>query len=230
MATDGRTATDVAERSLAAQLASFGLVPVITIRDAADAPRLGEALLAGGLPIAEITFRTDAAERAIERLRVDHPRLLIGAGTVLSVETVRRAIGVGAEFVVAPGFNATVVDYCLEQGIAIVPGVSSPTDIEAGLERGLGLLKFFPAEACGGIPFLDAIAAPYPGVSFMPTGGISLANLSGYLRSPRVVACGGSWIAPVETISAGRFDEIAGNAREAVFMVSAVYSREVDPT
>ncbi len=218
------------QQSLGDRLGAFGIVPVITIRDATDAPSLGEALIAGGLPLAEITFRTDAAERSIEVLNARQPRLLIGAGTVLSIETVRRAVGAGAEFVVAPGFNPTVVDFCLEQGIAVVPGVSSPTDIEMGLARGLDLLKFFPAEASGGLRFLDAIAAPYGDLLFMPTGGISLQNLRTYLASPRVVACGGSWIAPAEVIAAGRFDEIADNARQAVAVVAGLGRPEVDPT
>jgi 2-dehydro-3-deoxyphosphogluconate aldolase/(4S)-4-hydroxy-2-oxoglutarate aldolase len=217
-------------RRLADRLGSFGLVPVITIRRADDAAPLGEALAAGGLPLAEITFRTDAAERAIEVLRLRQPGMLIGAGTVLTIETVRRAVGAGAEFVVAPGFNPAVVDHCGQNGIPVIPGVSSPTDIEMGLTRGLDLLKFFPAEACGGLAFLDAIAAPYGDVKFMPTGGINLKNLPTYLGSNRVVACGGSWIAPIDVIAEGRFDEIEDNVRQSVTLVRSLRPPAADPT
>lgn len=206
--------------TLEGQLRATGVVPVITIRDAADAPGLGAALLRGGLPIAEITFRTDAAGAAIRSLRDSAPELLVGAGTVLDVPTLDRAIAAGANFVVAPGFNPAVVDRCLEQGIPIIPGVSTPTDIEAALGRGLDLLKFFPAEAAGGLAFLAAVAAPYSTVSFMPTGGISRESLPRYLSHPFVAACGGSWIATEAAISGHRFGEIATTAAEAVALAA----------
>ncbi len=202
--------------ALESRLRTVGVVPVITIRDAAAAVDLGNALVRGGLPIAEITFRTDAAAGAIRALRDGFPDFLVGAGTVLDLPTLDRAVEAGAGFVVAPGFNPIVVDRCLELGIPVIPGVSSPTDIEAALSRGLDLLKFFPAEAAGGLAFLKAVSAPYGGVSFMPTGGITLDNLPTYLSQPCVAACGGSWIATESAITDGRFDEIAALARQAV--------------
>ena len=202
------------------QLRAMGVVPVITIRDARAAVDLGAALVRGGLPIAEITFRTDAAAEAIRVLRDRFPDFLVGAGTVLDLPTLDRAVGAGASFVVAPGFNPAVVDRCLELGVPVIPGVSSPTDIEAALGRGLDLLKFFPAEAAGGVDFLKAVSGPYRGVSFMPTGGITRDNLPRYLSQPFVAACGGSWIANENTIADGRFDEIAVIAAQAVSLAA----------
>lgn len=202
------------------RLGELRLVPVVKIERAEDALALGRALTAGGLPVAEITFRTDAAEAAIRNLTEHLPDMLVGAGTVLTVENVRRAVAVGARFIVAPGFNPRVVDYCQEQGIPVVPGVNAPTEIELGLERGLRLLKFFPAEASGGIKLLKAMAAPYGGVTFMPTGGITAANLRDYLALEMVVACGGTWMVETKLISDGRFDEIARLTRAAVDLVA----------
>lgn len=202
------------------QLRAVGVVPVITIENASAATNLGAALIRGGLPIAEITFRTAAAADAIRALRGEVPELLVGAGTVLDVHTLDRAIAAGAQFVVAPGFNPAVVDRCLERGIPVIPGVSTPTDIETALTRGLDLLKFFPAEAAGGLRFLKAVAAPYRGVSFMPTGGITRESLPRYLSHPFVAACGGSWIATEFALSAGRFDEITATASEAVALAA----------
>lgn len=202
------------------RIASFKLVPVIKIERAEDAVALGQALAAGGLPLAEVTFRTAAAPEAIRRLRAALPDILLGAGTVLNVEQARAASAAGATFVVAPGFNPKVVDFCLEQGMPVVPGVNSPTDIEMGLDRGLELLKFFPAEASGGLKMLRAVAAPYSGVKFMPTGGISMDNLLEYLAFPPVAACGGTWIAETALISSGRFDEITRLTRAAVGLIT----------
>jgi 2-dehydro-3-deoxyphosphogluconate aldolase/(4S)-4-hydroxy-2-oxoglutarate aldolase len=208
------------------RLRAFGVVPVVTIGRASDANGLADALSAGGLPIAEITFRTEAAVDAIAAMRESHPDFLIGAGTVLDVPTVHRAIDAGASFIVAPGFNPTVVDACLELGIPVIPGVSTPTEIEAALGRNLKLLKFFPAEAAGGLPFLSAVSAPYRGISFMPTGGISRSNLPVYLAKPFVAACGGSWIATETAIAEHRFDEIAGITREAVALAAPFTTEE----
>lgn len=202
------------------RLGELRLVPVVKIERAEDALALGQALTAGGLPVAEITFRTDAAEAAIRNLTERLPAMLVGAGTVLTVENVRRAVAAGAKFIVAPGFNPRVVDYCLEQGIPVVPGVNAPTEIELGLERGLWLLKFFPAEASGGIKLLKAMAAPYGGVKFMPTGGITSANLRDYLALEMVVACGGTWMVETKLISDGRFDAITSLTRAAVDLVA----------
>ncbi|MET0864644.1 MAG: bifunctional 4-hydroxy-2-oxoglutarate aldolase/2-dehydro-3-deoxy-phosphogluconate aldolase [Nakamurella sp.] len=208
--------TDHPDLDLESRLRSTGIVPVVTIGQAADAAGLGAALIAGGLPIAEITFRTAAAAGAISSLRNRYPDFLVGAGTVVDLSTLNRAIDAGASFIVAPGFNPVIVDRCLELGIPVIPGVSTPTEIEAALSRHLKLLKFFPAEAAGGLPFLSAVSAPYRGVSFMPTGGITPGNLPTYLAAPFVAACGGSWIATQSAIAEHRFAEITGIAREAV--------------
>jgi 2-dehydro-3-deoxyphosphogluconate aldolase/(4S)-4-hydroxy-2-oxoglutarate aldolase len=209
---------DIAQ--LTRELHARRVVPVVTIPRAEEAPDLGRALLAGGLPLAEVTFRTDAAADAIAALRAACPDVLVGAGTVLDVETVERAVAAGAEFIVAPGFNPAVVDHCLQRGLPVIPGVSTPTEIEMGRARGLRLLKFFPAEASGGIRYLNAVAAPYRGIEFMPTGGVSPKNLAEYLALPHVAACGGTWIATADAITHHRFDEIAAAAREAVAIVA----------
>jgi 2-dehydro-3-deoxyphosphogluconate aldolase / (4S)-4-hydroxy-2-oxoglutarate aldolase len=208
------------QEELAPRLAAMGVVPVVTIDDASRGPDLATALARGGLPLAEITFRTDAAAGAIAAIRGSVPDVLVGAGTVLDPATVDRAIEAGAEFVVAPGFNPAVVDRCLERGIAVMPGVATPTEIEMALARGLNLLKFFPAEAMGGIAYIKAVAAPYRMVRFVPTGGVSAASLASYLAVPAVAACGGTWIATAEAIREGRWDEIVRLAAEAVAIVA----------
>ena len=194
----------------------FGLVPVIKVDRVEDAIPLGRALINGGLPVAEITFRTDAAEDAIARLNKELPEILTGAGTVLTVAQAQKAVRAGARFIVSPGFNVPVVEYCIENNIPVTPGINSPTQIEMALERKLNILKFFPAEASGGLPLLRAMAAPYVGVKFIPTGGINKDNLNSYLGFNRVQACGGSWMVKPELISAGKFDEIEKLAKEAV--------------
>jgi 2-dehydro-3-deoxyphosphogluconate aldolase/(4S)-4-hydroxy-2-oxoglutarate aldolase len=198
------------------RLGEIGVIPVVRIENASDAVDLGRALLAGDLPVAEITFRTAAAEDAIRALSQNLSGLLVGAGTVLTVEQVKKAADAGAKFIVAPGFNPRVIDFCIGQGIPVVPGISSPTEIEFALERGLEVLKFFPAGATGGLDYLKAIAAPYKGVRFIPTGGVDPANLREYLSFDRVHAVGGTWIAKDAAISQHRFDEITRVAREAV--------------
>lgn len=207
---------------LRSELRARRVVPVVTIPNAAVAPDLGRALLEGGLPVAEVTFRTDAAADAIAALRAACPGVLVGAGTVLDVETVERAVDAGAEFIVAPGFNPAVVEHCLARGLPVIPGATTPTEIEMGRSRGLRLLKFFPAEASGGIRYLNAVAAPYRGIEFMPTGGISPTNLAEYLALPHVAACGGTWIATADALAGRRFDEIAATAREAVAIATGV--------
>jgi 2-dehydro-3-deoxyphosphogluconate aldolase / (4S)-4-hydroxy-2-oxoglutarate aldolase len=198
------------------RLGELKLIPVVKIEKAADAVPLGEALLEGGLPVAEITFRTDAAEEAIASLSANLPELLVGAGTVLKIIQVQRAIDAGAKFIVAPGFNPRTVSYCVENGYPITPGVNSPTQIEAALEYGLEVVKFFPAEASGGLAMLKAMSAPYSGVRFIPTGGISAANVRDYLAHPSILACGGSWMVKPALIKAGSFAEITKLCREAV--------------
>ena len=199
-----------------AQFQKLGIIPVVVINDAKDAVPLAKALCEGGLPVAEVTFRTDAAEEAIRLMAEACPEMLVGAGTVLTTEQVDRAVAAGAKFIVSPGLNPKVVKYCLDKNIPITPGTSSPTDIEAALELGLEVVKFFPAEQSGGIAKIKAMAAPYTKVKFMPTGGINAANLKSYLDFPKIVACGGSWMVSGDLIKAGNFDEIKRLTREAV--------------
>ncbi|HAL60852.1 MAG TPA: 2-dehydro-3-deoxyphosphogluconate aldolase, partial [Chloroflexi bacterium] len=204
------------------KLGRLGVVPVVKIERPEDAVELGRALLAGGLPCAEITFRTAAAEEAIQWISSSLPEIIVGAGTVLSVDQASRAVSAGARFIVSPGFNPKVVDWCLQNEIAVTPGVATPTEIEMALDKGLNILKFFPAEALGGIGMLKAIAAPYGGVKFIPTGGINQDNLADYLAQPCVHCCGGSWLVKASLISAGRFDEITQLTRDAISVVRRV--------
>ena len=194
----------------------IGIVPVISIPKLEDALPLAEALLEGGCGCAEITFRTAAAAEAIERIRSRFPEILLGAGTVLSAEQAETAISSGAEFVVSPGTNPTVVDHCLSKGVTIFPGVCTPTEIEMALSKGVDVLKFFPAEPMGGVKFLQAICAPYKNVRFIPTGGIDTKNVGHYLALPQVVACGGSWMVKPELFEAGDFARVKQLAGEAV--------------
>jgi len=204
------------------KLGRLGVVPVVKIERAEDAVELGRALLAGGLPCAEITFRTAAAEEAIRQIASNLPEVIVGAGTVLSVEQADRAVSAGARFIVSPGFNQKVVDWCLQNEIPVTPGVVTPTEIDMALDRGLNILKFFPAEAMGGIATLKAISAPYGSVKFIATGGINQNNLADYLALPSVHCCGGSWLVKANLISAGRFDEITRLTREAMSVVRRV--------
>ena len=194
------------------------VVPVVAIENAQDAMPLADALIKGGLPCAEITFRTAAAIDAM-RIMAQRGDILVGAGTVLKIDQVKAAVDVGAQFMVSPGFNPKVVVYCVENNIAITPGISTPSDIEAALELGVDVLKFFPAEAFGGLNTLKAMSGPYTKVKFVPTGGISPANLIEYLQFPKTLACGGTWIAKSKLISNGYFDQILSNAKEAVELV-----------
>ena len=195
------------------------LVPVIVIDDPNSAPALGRALVEGGLPCAEVTFRTAGAREALARLTGECPEVLAGAGTVLTSGQARDALDAGAKFIVAPGFNPGVVDYCLENDVPVFPGIATPTEIEAAMTRDLTVLKFFPAEPLGGLSYLKAISAPYGSLEFMPTGGISLQNVGTYLAFSRIVACGGSWMAPAEWITTGDFTRIADEVRNAVVAV-----------
>ena len=198
------------------KIEDYGIVPVVRIEKAGDAVPLAAALCEGGLPLAEITFRTAAAEAAIRTLTEKAPELIVGAGTVLTTEQAGAAIGAGARFIVSPGFNPKIVSFCCEKGVPVIPGVNSPTQIEAAMEYGLRTLKFFPAEESGGAAFLKAVAAPYEGIRFIPTGGINAANLTSYLSLKNVAACGGSWMVKTELISAGKFEEITRLVREAI--------------
>ena len=191
------------------------IIPVVAIQDAGDALPLADALIRGGLPCAEITFRTAAAASAIKAV-AQRGDILVGAGTVLNVEQVKQAVDAGATFIVAPGFNPKVVAYCIDIGIPVTPGVSNPTDIEMALDFGLEILKFFPAEAFGGLKTLKAMSAPYTMMRFIPTGGIGPGNVLDYLKHPKVAACGGSWMVKSDLIAAGQFERITELTREAV--------------
>ena len=210
------TATTVAAEDVTTRLRQLRVVPVIVIDDAADAVPLAGALADGGLPCAEVTFRTAAAGEALRRIAGERPEVLAGAGTVLTPEQAKQARAAGARFVVAPGFSAAVVDYCLEHEIPVFPGVCTPTEVEAALAKGLRVVKFFPAEPAGGLPYLKAIAAPYGMMEFIPTGGIGAANLAAWLAFKKVVACGGSWMAPGDWIAAKQFDRIRAETASAV--------------
>lgn len=198
------------------RIGELGIIPVVKMEKAEDALPLGRALIDGDLPIAEITFRTSAAEESIKTLTGGLPNLLVGAGTVLTIQQVKKAVSAGAKFIVSPGFNPKVVDYCLENNIPVTPGINNPTQIEMALERRIEVVKYFPAEASGGLPLLKSMSAPYTGIKFIPTGGINLNNLSSYLSDNKVLACGGSWMVKPELISSGNFAEITRLTREAV--------------
>ena len=219
MTTSGTTSahTTVLER-----FAAMRVLPVIVIDNPDDALPLARALIDGGLPCAEVTLRTPRAVEALRRIAGELPDMLVGAGTVLTPAQAAEARGAGARFVVAPGFNARMVEFCQSVDLPVFPGVCTPTEIEMALGAGLSLLKFFPAEPIGGLPFLKAVAAPYTTVSFMPTGGIGPSNLASYLAFPRVVACGGSWMAPNDWIAAGQFDRIRDATRAAVAIANSV--------
>ena len=198
------------------ELSKIGIVPVIKIDDAKDAVPLAKALLDGGLPCAEVTFRTAAAKDAIAAMSKAFPEMLVGAGTVLTTEQADAAVAAGAKFIVSPGLNPDVVRHCVERNIPIVPGINNPTGIEQALSLGLTTVKFFPAEPSGGVKMIKAMAAPYGNVTFMPTGGVSAENLSQYLSFPKIIACGGSWMVPSDKIATGDFAGIEKLVREAV--------------
>ena len=193
---------------IADRIETLAIIPVIKLQDAKNAEPLAQALLEAGLPAAEITFRTDAASASIQTISRKFPHMLTGAGTVLTIDQVKSAFDAGAQFVVSPGFNPTVVDYCVLNNLPIYPGVNNPTGIEMALERGLTILKFFPAEASGGVKMVNAMSAPYGKVKFMATGGINAGNVLSYLESPYIAACGGSWMVKGALIDSGEFDKI----------------------
>ena len=192
------------------------LVPLIVIDDPAKADPLARALVAGGLPCAEIAFRTAGAAEALRRMAAEHPEVLVGAGTVLTPGQAAEARDAGAQFIVSPGLNPRVVEYCQGHDVPIFPGVCTPTEIGAALELGLRVVKFFPAEPMGGLAYLKAVAAPFGGVEFIPTGGIATANIHAYLAFRPVLACGGSWMATPAWIAAGDFDRIRLEAQQAM--------------
>ncbi|CAH7064175.1 KHG/KDPG aldolase [Vibrio chagasii] len=195
-------------KTIEQRLRDTRIVPVIAINDVAQAVPLAKVLVENGLPCAEVTFRTDAAAESIRLMREAYPELLIGAGTVLTTEQVDIAIDAGVDFIVSPGLNPTTVKYCQQRGVAIVPGVNNPSLVEQAMEMGLKTLKFFPAEPSGGVAMLKALSAVYP-VNFMPTGGVSPANVDSYLALKSVVACGGTWMVPTDKMDKGDWEGIA---------------------
>ena len=204
------------------QFKKIGIIPVVVLDDAKDAKPLGQALMEGGLPCAEVTFRTEAAEESIRILTKEFPDMLVGAGTVLTTEQVDRAVAAGAKFIVSPGTNPRIVKYCVERNIPITPGTANPSDVEQALENGLDVVKFFPAEPLGGLKLIKAMAAPYVGVKFMPTGGINANNVREYLAYDRILACGGSWMVSSDLVKAGDFAKITELTREAADIVKEI--------
>lgn len=200
----------------------IGIVPVVKIDDATKAEGLAKAMLDGGIPCIEITFRTAAAEEAIKRVTKAYPEMLVGAGTVINVEFAEKAVAAGAKFIVAPGFNPSVVDWCIERNVPVLPGVCTPSDIEAGLSRGLSTLKFFPAEASGGVNMLKNFAGPFPNLTFIPTGGIGLHNILDYAKQPNILAVGGSWMVKPELIEAEDWPAITKLCSDAVAAVQGL--------
>ncbi|MCR5227792.1 MAG: bifunctional 4-hydroxy-2-oxoglutarate aldolase/2-dehydro-3-deoxy-phosphogluconate aldolase [Eubacterium sp.] len=197
----------------------IGIIPVVVLDDEEQAEPLAEALLRGGLPAAEVTFRTDAAAASIRRMKEKYPELLVGAGTVLTREQVDRAVDAGAEFLVSPGLNPDIVKYAMEKGVPFTPGTQTPSEIEQAMALGLDFVKFFPAEPSGGLNMIKAVAAAYTKLSFMPTGGINAKNVGDYLAYDRIVACGGSWMVKKDLINAGDFAEIERLVAEAAALV-----------
>ncbi len=203
-------------KTIAEQFYQYGVVPVVVLEDAKDAVRLAKALMDGGLPCAEVTFRTEAAEDAIRLMSKEYPDMLVGAGTVLTIDQVDRAVAAGARFIVSPGFDPEIVDYCLEKNVPVFPGCITPSEVAQAAKRGIEVVKFFPAEQAGGVAMIRSLAAPYTGMKFMPTGGISAKNLRDYLECDKILCCGGSWMVKSDLIHQGEFDRIRDLTREAV--------------
>ena len=199
-----------------------GVVPVVVLEDAEDAVPLAQALVEGGLLSAEVTFRTAAAEESIRRMTEAFPQMLVGAGTVLTKEQVDAAAAAGAKFIVSPGFDPEIVDYCLEKEIPVFPGCITPSEVAQAVKRGLKVVKFFPAEPAGGVAMIKAMAAPYVGIKFMPTGGINAKNLEDYLSFDKIICCGGSWMVKGELVKNGEFDKIRDLTAEARKLVDSI--------
>lgn len=208
------------------ELYNCAVIPVIKLNDASKSEALAQALIDGGLPSAEVTFRTSSAPEVISRMTAAFPDMLVGAGTVLSVEQAQKAVECGAKFIVSPGLNPKVVKWCTDNCVPIVPGIATPTELEAALELGLDVVKFFPAEAFGGLKTLKAISAPYGNVRFMPTGGISLENLESYLSFKKIIACGGSFMVTSDLVESGDFAAVTAISRKAADIAAAVRARQ----
>lgn len=207
------------------ELCGYHIIPVVVLNRAEDAKPLAKALCEGGLKCAEVTFRTDAAEESIRIMASEYPDMMVGAGTVLTIEQVDSAVMAGAKFIVSPGFDPEIVDYCIKKDIPVVPGCMTPSEVAQGVKRGLEVLKFFPAEQAGGIAMIKAMSAPYTSVRFMPTGGINAKNLEQYLSFGKIAACGGSWMVKADLIDAGDFDKIRELTKEAVDLASSILDR-----
>ena len=212
-------------KTIEKQMAEMLVVPVVVLNDAKDAGKLADALVEGGLPCAEVTFRTEAAEESIRIMSKKYPEMLVGAGTVLTKEQVDRAVAAGAKFIVSPGFDPEIVDYCIEKEIPIFPSIVTPSEAAQAVRRGLKVVKFFPAEQFGGVATIKAIAAPYTMLKFMPTGGVSVNNLKDYLSCDKIICCGGSWTVKGDLIKAGAFDEITRMTKEAVELARSIRSQ-----
>ena len=211
--------------TVAEKIAGFGVVPVVVLEDVKDAAPLAKALVEGGLPCAEVTFRTAAAEESIRVMTTEYPDMFVGAGTVLTIEQVDRAVAAGAKFIVSPGFDPEIVDYCLEKENPVFPGCITPSEVAQAVKRGLKVVKFFPAEQFGGVATIKAMAAPYVGLKFMPTGGVSAKNLESYLSCDKIIACGGSWMVKGDLVKAGKFDEIKTLTEEAVKLAASIRNK-----
>lgn len=212
--------------TIAEQFYEYGVVPVVVLEDAKDALPLAKALIEGGLPCAEVTFRTEAAEESIRRMSEKYPDMLVGAGTVLTIEQVDRAVKAGAKFIVSPGFDSEIVDYCLSKDIPVFPGCITPSEVAQAAKRGMKVVKFFPAEQAGGVSMIKAMAAPYTMMKFMPTGGINAKNLKEYLEYDKILCCGGSWMVKGDMIRSGAFDKIKELTKEAVELAAAIRAGE----
>lgn len=204
------------------QFSKIGIIPVVVLDDPKDAASLAKALCENGLPCAEVTFRTAAAEESIRIMSKEFPDMLVGAGTVLTKEQVDRAIDAGAKFIVSPGLNPKIVQYCLDKSIPITPGTQTPSEMEQALELGLKVVKFFPAEPAGGLAMIKAVAAPYVDLKFMPTGGINAKNVRDYLAYNKIIACGGSWMVKKDLVTGGKWDELGKLVREAADIVKEI--------
>ena len=204
------------------KIGETGIIPVVVLNHVEDAVPLAESLIKGGLPCAEVTFRTDAAEESIRAIAGKFPDMFVGAGTVLTVEQADRAVDAGAKFIVSPGLNPKVVEHCLKKNYPIAPGIMTPSELEIALGFGLDVVKFFPAENAGGLKMIKAISAPYTMMKFMPTGGINTTNVREYLACDKILACGGSWMVKGDLINAGDFEEIERLTREASGIVKEV--------
>lgn len=209
------------------KMAGYGVVPVVVLNDVKDAKPLADALMEGGLPCAEVTFRTKAAEESIRVMTEAYPGMFVGAGTVLTIQQVERAIAAGARFIVSPGFDPEIVDYCIERQIPVFPGCITPSEVTQAVKRGLEVLKFFPAEQFGGVSTIKALAAPFTMVKFMPTGGVNAKNLKEYLSCDKILCCGGSWMVKGDLIESGNFDRIRELTREAVMLVKSIRGKTI---